>query len=773
MAGGHSEMSRPNSMTMVKRLPILVLPILLTATLPYPAAAQLRVRMPMDEIRQQLKIKQTDTKKAELLLELGLDYVLKEGSYTNDLDSATLLIKQAEQINESLKDRKIEALAYFVYASVFREGGKIDSGRKYIEKALALYKTLDAPEDMGFAWFEMANYYTDRVEGIGNKRDCFEQATLLFRVAGDKENEAFALKNMADCNLQMEEDTLAVRQLLEALAIYRSIGYKDLQGVYDLLGIISNWMGDYPDAVKFGLEALRTAETRHDTSLQLCTIYNRLGISYGNWGEWDQGIAYYKKAMDIAIKYKDIPAMRTVMLNLCGGLSRQGQWKDAIRYARFTEAAVNGRGDRLDSTYLALTYLDAHTRGGQFDKAKKYAGELISLLRIHPEAARASDLVYAFLFRYYMAVRQYPEAQKNALTYLSLVLPTNRKKNKARAYEMMSGVDSAQGNYVAALSDYKNYKKITDSMLNETTSFQFVEQQVEYNTEQKDNDIILLKQQREIEQAKLTQTRILNMVGAAGVIVLGLLLGLLYNRYRVKQRLNNELEVRQQLISEKGNALEGLLKEKDWLVREIHHRVKNNLQIVMSLLNTQSAYLTDEKALSAIRESQNRVQAIALLHQKLYQSEDLAVIDMPSYVKEVMEYLAENLDARHRIDFEVDVAQVALDVSQAVPLGLIINEAITNSIKYAFPNGNKGYIRVSMETGGDGRMLVTIHDNGIGLPEGYDLLHSPSLGMSLMKGLSKQLDGECNLVNHGGLTIQVGFYPLKIDHNGKEGTDRR
>ncbi|GGB01964.1 histidine kinase dimerization/phosphoacceptor domain -containing protein [Puia dinghuensis] len=751
---------------MVIRLPILS--ILLTAATLVPAAAQVRLGRPMDEIRQQLKNAPTDTKRPELLLDLGLGYVLKPGEYANDLDSALLLVKQAEKINESLGNRKIEARAYFVYANAFREGGKIDSGRRYIGKALELYKTLDDPEDMGFAWFEMANYYSDASEGISHKRDCFDEAMPLFRAAGDKENEAFALKNMGDCNMVMENDTLAAKQLLSALVIYRSIGYKDLQGVYDLLGQASSWMGDYADAVKYGLEALRTAENRHDTSLQLCTIYNRLGVAYTNWGGLDQAIVYWKMAMDIAVKYKDLPAMRVVMQNLCAGLSRQGQWEEAIRYERLTQAAIKGPGDRLDSSYLALAYLDTYTRARQFDKAKIYADELMSLLKAHPDAARASDLAYAVLFRYYMAIRRYPEAKENALTYLSMELANNQKKKKARAYEMMSGVDSALGNYQAAFSDYKNYKKITDSMLNETTSFQFAEQQVGYNTEQKDKDILLLKQQQEIEQARLTQTRILNRVGGIGVVVLGLLLVLLYNRYLVKQRLNRELEIRQQLICEKSNALESLLKEKEWLVREIHHRVKNNLQVVMSLLNSQSAYLTDERALSAIRESQNRVQAISLLHQKLYQSENLSVIDMPSYVKEVTEYLAENLDARHRVDFEVAVAPLSLDISQAVPLGLIINEAITNSIKYAFPNGNKGHIRVSMETAGDGHMLVTIHDNGIGLPEGYDGLHSPSLGMSLMKGLSKQLDGEFSLVNHEGLTIRVRFSPANIDHNGKE-----
>jgi two-component sensor histidine kinase len=744
---------------MFKRL--LIFAILLSATTRFPAAAQVRHERPMDEVRQELKIKQNNTKRAELLLDLGLDYVLKPGEYANDLDSARLLVKQAEQINESLMDRKIEARAYFVYSNVFREGGKTDTGRKYIEKALELYKTLDAPEDRGFAWFEKANYYNDKFDELGPKGDCFEQAMSSFKAAGDKENQAFALKNMGDCNFAQGNDTLAAKQLLEALAIYRSIGYKDLQGVYDLLGIVSNWMGDYSDAIKYGLLALRTAEDRQDTSLQLCTIYNRLGVAYGNWGDWDQGIVYYKKAMDIAVKYNSIPAMRTVMLNLAAALSRRGQWDEAVRYARFTETAIKGPGDRRDSSYLSLAYMDAYTRAGQFDKAKIYADELLLLLRIHPDAARAADLVYAYLFRYYMAVRQYPEAKKNALTFLSLVLPTNQKKNKARGFEMMSGVDSAQGNYKAALSDFKRYKKITDSMLNETTSFQFVEQQVEYNTEQKDKDILVLKQQQEIQQARLTQTRILSTVGAIGIIVLGLLSGVLYNRYRVKQRLNRELEVSQQLISEKSNAMEGLLMEKDWLVKEIHHRVKNNLQIVMSLLNSQSAYLTDEGARSAIRESQNRVQAISLLHQKLYQSENLAVIDMPSYIKEVTEYVADNLNARQWIEFELAVAPLALDVSQAVPLGLIINEAITNGIKYAFPREKKGLIQVVLEWTEDGHLELTVSDNGQGLPEEFDTLQLTSLGMSLMKGLAKQLDGEFTLDNRDGLTVKVRFQRAK------------
>lgn len=739
----------------------LYLYVLLTVTLLSPCAAQLKPMLSMDDARHALMQSPADGKKAELLTELALDYVLKQGEFATDLDSALLLLKQATRLNENVQDKHLAARIDFVYANALRESGKTAAGKAYIEKALALYDTVHDPEATGMAWFEMANYYSDKVEEIGRKRDCFEKAMISFRAAGDKENEAFALKNMGDCSLVLDNDTLAARQLLEALAIYRSIGYQDLQGVYDLLGIVSSWMGDYSDAVKYGLEALRTAEARQDTSLQLCTIYNRLGVAYSNWGDWDTSILYWKKAMDIAIKYNNTYAMRSVMLNLCRELSRRGQWGDAIRYAQLTKAALKGPGDRLDSTYLDIAFLETYTRAGQFDKAKQYADELKSIMKNHPDAARHSDLVFAVLARYYMASRQYAQAKENALTYLSIELADNQKKNIARAYELMSSVDSAQGNYKGALADFRNYKKVTDSMLNETTSFQFAEQQVEYNTEQKDKDILVLKQQDEIEKGRLTQTRILGMVGAVGIIVLAVLLGLLYNRYRVKQRLNGELKDRQQLISEKSNAMEALLNEKVWLVKEMHHRVKNNLQIVISLQNSQAAFMKDEAAIAAIRESQHRVQAISLLHRKLYQSENTTAIDMPSYISEVVNYLAENVDGGRKIQFVVSVHPLTLDVSQAVPVGLIINEAVTNSIKYAFPGEKKGLVQVALENVDAGYLELIVSDNGEGLPEGFDSHDLTSLGLSLMKGLSKQLDGEFGQVDRNGVTVKVRFKPAK------------
>jgi two-component sensor histidine kinase len=212
------------------------------------------------------------------------------------------------------------------------------------------------------------------------------------------------------------------------------------------------------------------------------------------------------------------------------------------------------------------------------------------------------------------------------------------------------------------------------------------------------------------------------------------------------------------LIAEKDNLLE----EKEWLMKEIHHRVKNNLQIVISLLNTQSSYLDNDIAYNAIRESQHRMQSISLIHQKLYQSDNLALVNMPAYISDLVQYLKDSFDISSRVQFEMDIAPIELDVTKSVPLGLILNEAITNCIKYAFPQGGDGKISISLLPSGEDRYELLIHDNGIGFSETANLSKSKTLGMSLMRGLSKQLSGTFAVENRDGLTIIINFTDEKL-----------
>jgi two-component system, sensor histidine kinase PdtaS len=199
------------------------------------------------------------------------------------------------------------------------------------------------------------------------------------------------------------------------------------------------------------------------------------------------------------------------------------------------------------------------------------------------------------------------------------------------------------------------------------------------------------------------------------------------------------------------------VKEKDWLVKEIHHRVKNNFHTVMGLLGTQSGYLKNEEAIFAVENSKHRINAMSLIHQKLYQSENLSAIGMPDYIHELVSYLRDSFGTGLGIRFEIQIEPIELDLSHAMPIGLILNEAITNSIKYAFINNKNGLITISLSRGSDKQLTVTVADNGIGLHSNFDIGKTSSMGMNLMKGLSEDIEGVFSIENSNGTLISLTF----------------
>ena len=239
--------------------------------------------------------------------------------------------------------------------------------------------------------------------------------------------------------------------------------------------------------------------------------------------------------------------------------------------------------------------------------------------------------------------------------------------------------------------------------------------------------------------------------------VVAILAGWLYSLYRLKQKHQEKLTLLQEEINNRDLLLKKVISEKEWLLQEIHHRVKNNLQIVISLLNTQSAYLHNEDALDAIRKSQQRMYAISLIHQKLYQSDNLAEIDMKWYIKELVDYMKDCYGTGHRILFVLKSDNIRLDVAQAVPLGLILNEGITNAIKHAFPEDHKGMVEISFNHILDNNCKLRIKDNGIGLPLEFEAEARDSLGMNLINGLTEQLNGEIHMWNDDGLILEIIF----------------
>ncbi len=185
------------------------------------------------------------------------------------------------------------------------------------------------------------------------------------------------------------------------------------------------------------------------------------------------------------------------------------------------------------------------------------------------------------------------------------------------------------------------------------------------------------------------------------------------------------------------------LKEKDILLKEIHHRVKNNLQVISSLLSLQSQTVKDAQSQKIFMESQNRIHSIALIHEKLYQSKDLSHINICDYINELLRDLLYSYGTNpENIKTETYIDNLFLNIETAIPCGLIINELVSNSLKYAFPGGKKGEIRIHFNKYENSKLILIVKDNGVGLPGDINFRKGETLGLKLVSNLSKQLNGE-------------------------------
>ncbi len=198
------------------------------------------------------------------------------------------------------------------------------------------------------------------------------------------------------------------------------------------------------------------------------------------------------------------------------------------------------------------------------------------------------------------------------------------------------------------------------------------------------------------------------------------------------------------------------LKEKEVLLKEIHHRVKNNLQIISSLLNLQSAYIKDTEMIDIFKDSQTRVKTMALIHQKLYQSGNLADVDFREYTDElVRDFFRAYGATAENIGFEVVSQNIFLDIETIIPLGLIISELVSNSLKHAYPEGAKGTISVGFARKSNGKTILTVKDDGTGFPDTINFIDADSLGLQLVMALVEQLDGEMQLYRKPGTTVVI------------------
>jgi len=682
--------------------------------------------------------------------------IFKSGENKIDLDSAEEYMRMAAALNKKVRSEDADAFQVLLQSLLARERRQGEKGRALAEKAVNLLKNAKNKYYTGTAYFSLSEYYDyNNPDESAGKRRLVELAVQAFHQSGNIEQEAYCLKYLADLYALNDERAIALEKLNQSLQLYESIHFVALQAVYILYSNIYYTDGNYRQALNYGLMALNSAIKSGDSSMTRCQIYNYIGITLGRLKEGEKAIDYYYSALKIAESNNDHNAVLQIMGNIVNNYIELKKPDKALAFMRTLPKKLLEPISDESYIYTPLSYLSIYNELRKYPEVQSYSNQILQLIKLHRPPDKLLHDFYRILIGYYLQSKQYASAD----TYIGKIDSLGRKIGDPdrikEGFYLKFRLDTAQGNYKSAVENLLKYQMLSDSLFNETTSRQIRQLEVEYETEKSRNEITVLNQRNQLQQNRLDEAKLVKNVTIGGIALLFIIMGLLYRQYRHKQQSTK-------VILQKNEQLQHFLDEKEWLVKEIHHRVKNNFHIVASLLEIQSSYLKNQEALSAIKESQHRIHSMSIIHQKLYQSETLSTIHMPEYIYELVEYLRESYSIRENVAFSLQIENIELNHASAITLGLILNEAITNSIKYAFTKTVDSKISISLTHISDSQILLSIVDNGRGLPTDFDSKIGASMGMELLQGLTDDLGGSFSIETKNGTQIKIifGYKPI-------------
>ena len=512
--------------------------------------------------------------------------------------------------------------------------------------------------------------------------------------------------------------------------------------------------------------------------VDLPLLYTQLGYVFERKGDLDNAAAYAMEAMKIGKKLGDNHAIAVAFSDLSYLFWKQSKFEKALEYGLKSIELFEQRGlHDLDYDFTLYVVGNNYMSLKNYDEAQKYFQHSLSIGERYGFYNNLSD-VYISLIELYALLNKFDEAEKastNAIKYAELL---NNDYLLMRSWLSIGKLQNSQGKYISAIKSLKRcievatedfgdkyflsqayellgkayafnhnyqdayialaeYDKLKKEIFTVEADQRISKIQTEFDVAEKEGTIEL--QGLTIKKQKVTQTLII--VFASLLFLLLLLIYIAYQNIRVKR-----IQLQKQNL------------EKEFLLKEIHHRVKNNLGIVTSLLELQSEQTVDTNVVDAMQATQNRVYSMSLIHQRLYQGKNLAAINMNDYFINLGGHVINSYGAENRIELDCDIDPIDLDIDTATPLGLIVNELITNALKYAFPDHRKGIIKICLKRKINNILELEVIDNGIGLNENEII--ETGFGTQLIKLLIQQLDGKMTYKSKEGTSV---FFEFKLD----------
>jgi len=517
-------------------------------------------------------------------------------------------------------------------------------------------------------------------------------------------------------------------------AAKQNVKESDLAFLNTQLGYVFERRGQLGKAADYALESLRLGRKLNDLKAQ-ALAYSDLSNLFWKQSKFKKGVEYGEKSLRLfeqwGLKDLDYDFTLYVVGNNYLALNKQ---EKALEYYERSIAIGERYGfyNNLSDVYISL--VDLYGYLNQFEKARN-AGQ---------NAIKYADLLdNAFmLMRSYLSVGKLQNQlgnYENAIKNLdkSIEVATKNFGDEyylSQAYQNLGEAYFNSGNYKEAFVAYKEYDRLKDLIFTAEADQRISLLQTEFEVAQKESTIGL--QENELKQQKTRQNLVSLIAGLLLLFLIVLFVSFTNNR-------------------KKNKLLEKQNREKGFLLKEIHHRVKNNLEVVSSLLALQSAHIKDPKINDAMLESQNRVHSMSIIHQRLYQGEDLAAIEMKDYFKNLGSHIIDSFGMEKSVTIECAMEPIHLDVDTAVPLGLIVNELLTNALKYAFPKKN-GIITIVLNYKSKGLLNLVVTDNGIGKQEG-NIIQGTGFGTQLIHLLTQQLEGTLKYEIKKGTKISFLF----------------
>ncbi|MBZ5858414.1 tetratricopeptide repeat-containing sensor histidine kinase [Flavihumibacter profundi] len=525
---------------------------------------------------------------------------------------------------------------------------------------------------------------------------------------------------------------------------------KDLPQVLTQMGYVMERRGLISKAADYAMEGLRLGESLHDIKA-IAMAYSDLSNLFWKQSKFSKGIEYGLKS-ELLFKHRGIDDMDySFTLYVIGNnYLAVKDYPRALEYYK-RALAISERYqfyNNLADIYISLA--DLYTITYDYDKAEVNA----------KNAIRYSTLLdnNFMLMRSWLAMGKLQNLSKRsaeAIKSLDTCLQVATEKFGDNyflhlAYKELGTAYAATGDYKNAHTAFLKYDQLKDSVFTADADQRVAKLQTEFEVAQKESTI--KSQELSILQQKRLQWMILS---AAGLLIFSLVV--LYRNYQNKQLLNTKLGSLNNDLAQKNAQLDKRNAENELLLKEIHHRVKNNLEVVSGLLALQAAQIDHPTGQEVMKATQNRVLSMGIIHQKLYQGSNLAAIEMQDYFKNLSESIADSFNAGDRINIRCSMQPVELDIDTAIPIGLIANELLTNALKYAFPENRRGEIQISLaKTGAKNEWVFKVADNGIGKPQNSKA-KGTGFGTELVNLLVQQLSGKLSTDTSQGTAISIVF----------------